>query len=195
MDDDDEYDAEAYDSFQPLHEAVVPPSPVAPPSPTRRGPPSPTHSSVNESIEIKTEPLIEESMERLSYVQGVLGVVIFDRDGGIIRTTMELADAARYATRGAALLERARASADALSEQLDTLAVRTKKFELLLSASPTGSFCILVVQNPYSETRKEPHSAKVLREKCEKLGIKIPRGADRQEVLEMLEMEMMRRGM
>uniref|UniRef100_A0A7S4B095 Roadblock/LAMTOR2 domain-containing protein n=1 Tax=Chrysotila carterae TaxID=13221 RepID=A0A7S4B095_CHRCT len=142
-----------------------------------------------------TSVAIDETLERLCYVQGVTGVLIFDKEGGIVNTTLDATEAAKYAASCATLLQRA---ADAVADERDSLSmlsVRTKKHELLLSRADNGEYGILVVQNPYVTTRQDPHSAKELRKKCERLGIIIPRGADRQEVLELLESEMMKRGM
>jgi len=154
---------------------------------------SQSHEDVEESINLTSDSMISETIDRLSYVHGVLGVVIFDQESQVIRTTLEKVQAAKVAATALQLLQRARAVVED-DDALGTLAVRTKKHEMLLSLSENGGFGIAVLQNPYLK-EIVVHGTKALRQKLEKLGVDIPRGADRQWLLELLESEMLKRGM
>ena len=170
-----------------------PAAPLSPPTPLGQ---SIGHSSVGTDIDVNTEALIEETIERLSRVHGVQvarrrrgraartmaahagaarpiprarpapalgggsrrpgprgwqGVVIVDRDGLIIRSTLATAMASRYGAYMLPLLERARQCAEVVDgpkSKLHMLCVRTRKHEMLLCAEPSALFSILILQDP-----------------------------------------------
>mmetsp|Transcript_44189 Transcript_44189/g.116690 ORF Transcript_44189/g.116690 Transcript_44189/m.116690 type:complete len:252 (-) Transcript_44189:166-921(-) len=125
-----------------------PAAPLSPPTPLGQ---SIGHSSVGTDIDVNTEALIEETIERLSRVHGVQGVVIVDRDGLIIRSTLATAMASRYGAYMLPLLERARQCAEVVDgpkSKLHMLCVRTRKHEMLMCAEPSALFSILILQDP-----------------------------------------------
>ena len=101
-----------------------------------------------ENINVTSEGLLDETLERVGGVPGVLGAVVFDREGGVLRTTLGALEATRTAAAGAVLLERARGCVDQ-DDALSLFCVRTKKHELLLSTEKDGKYGIAVLQNPY----------------------------------------------
>lgn len=109
-------------------------------------------SSLPEEIDVNTHALIDETIQRLSFVHGVLGVLIVDRDGLIVRATMPMEEAAQLSGPTLSLLSRARdtvkkAEADG-DDELRMLCVRTRKHELLLCSEADGAFAVCVVQDP-----------------------------------------------
>jgi dynein light chain roadblock-type len=103
---------------------------------------------IAEDIQLKTEDLVQETIERLGGVHGVLGVVVLDKEGLVVRTSMPAADAARHAIVAHQLLTRARGLV-LPGDTLSTLRVRTKKHELVICNERLGAYAVLVVQNPY----------------------------------------------
>jgi len=107
---------------------------------------------VEEEIDINTHGLIEETVQRLSFIHGVLGVLIIDGAGQIVHATMPIEEAARMASPVLTLLDRAKSivvidSPDARGEELQMLCVRTRKYEMLLSLEANGAFAICVLQD------------------------------------------------
>ena len=106
-------------------------------------------SSLPEEIDISTHGLIEETVQRLSFIHGVMGVLIVDRDGLIVHATMPLEEAARLAGPTLQLLQRARSCVTLLpTDELRMLCVRTRKYELLLCSEADGAFAICCIQDP-----------------------------------------------
>ena len=85
-------------------------------------------------------------------MRGVLGVLILDGSGVVIRTTMDEKAVAKYASPAQQLLQRAR-SVVALTpgDRLTMLCVRTFKHEMLLCSERQAAFSILVIQNPNAD--------------------------------------------
>ena len=54
--------------------------------------------SIGEDIDVNSQGLVEETLERLNRVRGVLGVLILDGAGTVIRTTMEDKAVAKYSS-------------------------------------------------------------------------------------------------
>ncbi len=110
-------------------------------------------SGIDEDIQMKTEELVQETLERIGRVHGVIGAVILDADGLVLRATLPPADASRYAAAACQLLQRARAvvrePATEPGDVLTMLRVRTRKHELVICAEAVGKYALLVVQNPY----------------------------------------------
>ena len=105
-------------------------------------------SSLPEEIDISTHGLIDETVQRLSGVHGVLGVLIVDADGRIVHATMPMEEAAKLASPTLQLLQRARSCAAATpDDELRMLCVRTRKYELLLCSEQQGAFAVCVLQD------------------------------------------------
>ena len=106
----------------------------------------------DEEIDIDTHGLIDETMQRLSFVHGVFGVLIVDKDGLIVRATMPLEEAAKLAGPTLSLLQRAKSCAAVHEgDELQMLCVRTRKYELLMCLEASGAFAICVLQDPSPE--------------------------------------------
>ena len=105
-------------------------------------------SGLPEEIDVNTHGLIEETTQRLTFVHGVIGVLIVDRDGLIVHSTMPIEEAARLAGPTLQLLQRARAVAAVMpDDELRMLCVRTRKYELLLCSEADGAFAICTIQD------------------------------------------------
>ena len=117
---------------------------------------------VDEEIDIDTHGLIDETVQRLSFIHGVLGVMIVDRDGLIVHATMPLDEAARLAGPTLTLLQRAKGCAAlANGDELQMLCVRTRKYELLLCSEADGAFAICVLQDPSPEKAADATDAPI----------------------------------
>ena len=132
-------------------------APFSPTSPLGRS--TGLGSSIGEEISVKTDALIEETLERLRRAPGVQGVVLLDRAGLVLRHTLadaagmapDDASAARHASVAQQLLRRAAdivADTCARDDPLAMLQVRTKKHEMLVCSEKGGEFAILVIQTP-----------------------------------------------
>lgn len=113
------------------------------------------HDGIREDLDVSTEALIEETIDRLSFVHGVQGVIIIDRYGAVLRTSASMtpAAAARHAALVPPLLERARLCVDAVEKggELSMLCVRTRKHEMLLCSEAAQKYSVLVLQDPSAE--------------------------------------------
>lgn len=136
---------------------VVPPSPAGNQfgqSAGSQGFANASVSSLPEEIEINTHGLINETVERLSFIHGVLGVLIIDREGLIVHATMPMEEAAQLTGPVLQMLSRARECAKLGlgpgddGEPLSMLTVRTRKHEMLLCSEQSGAFAICVLQDP-----------------------------------------------
>ncbi|KAL1512167.1 hypothetical protein AB1Y20_005433 [Prymnesium parvum] len=128
--------------------------PLSPANPLGQSMQSNGHSTVGEDIDVSTEGLIDETMERLGFVHGVQGVLIIDRDGIVVRSTMAN-DAARYAAHMLPLLERAKLCTEAVEGpkgRFQMLCVRTRKHEMLMCTEKDMLFSILIIQDPNVES-------------------------------------------
>jgi predicted regulator of Ras-like GTPase activity (Roadblock/LC7/MglB family) len=145
----------------------------------------------------QSEKAMDESVGRLQAVHGVLGTVIFRGDGTVLKATLEPAEAVKLAAGAVQALGRARSSI-AAGDTLQQLVIRTKRYEMLLSCSNSFSassgFGMAVLQDPNLVVEKKV-GVRDLVAKMQKLGLEVPPGADRAWLLELLEGEMMRRGM
>ena len=86
-------------------EYTAPPSPMDPHCASMGGQSHASLGSIGEDIDVNSQGLVEESLERLSRVRGVLGVLILDGAGAVIRSTMEDKEDAKYASPVAQLLQ------------------------------------------------------------------------------------------
>jgi len=145
----------------------------------------------------ESERRMDDTLDRLQAVHGVLGIVIFCGDGTVLKSSLEPGDAMKLASGAVQALSRARASV-APGDALDQLVIRTKRYEMILTCSETFSsssgFGMAVTQDPNLVAEKKV-GVKDLVAKMRKLGLEIPPGADRAWLLELLESEMMKRGM
>lgn len=114
-----------------------------------------TSTSLPEEIDVTTHGLIDETVQRLSFIHGVLGVLIIDRDGLIVHATMPPEEAAQLSGPVLSLLQRARSIAavtpDTADEDFRMLCVRTRKYDMLLCSEQAGAFAICVLQDPQPE--------------------------------------------
>jgi len=145
----------------------------------------------------QTEKAMDDTVGRLQAVHGVLGTVIFRGDGTVLKTTLEPAEAVKLAAGAVQALGRARSSV-AQGDSLHQLVIRTKRYEMTLSCSDgfsgSSGFGMAVLQDPNLVVEKKV-GIRDLVSKMRKLGLEVPQGADRAWLLELLEGEMMRRGM
>ena len=109
-------------------------------------------SSLPEEIDVTTHGLIDETVQRLTFVHGVLGVMIIDADGKIVHATMPPEEAAQLTGPTMQMLQRARATCKNLDDELQMLCVRTRKYEMLLCAEADAKFAICVLQDPQPDT-------------------------------------------
>jgi hypothetical protein len=79
-------------------EYMEPPSPMDPHCASMGGQSHASIGSIGEDIDVNSQGLVEETLERLSRVRGVLGVLILDGGGAVIRTTMEDQAVAKYSS-------------------------------------------------------------------------------------------------
>ena len=108
--------------------------------------------SIGEDIDVNSQGLVEETLERLSRVRGVLGVLILDGSGAVIRTTMDERAVAKYASPVQQLLQRAHGVVGLTKgDRLQMLCVRTSKHEMLLCSERNQAYSILVIQNPNAD--------------------------------------------
>ena len=105
-------------------------------------------SSLPEEIDVSTHGLIDETVQRLSFIHGVVGVLIIDRDGLVVHATMPMEEAALLTGPVLQLLSRARECAKVGGDELTMLTVRTRKHEMLLCSEQGGAFAICVLQDP-----------------------------------------------
>jgi len=106
-------------------------------------------SSLPEEIDVNTHGLIDETVQRLSFIHGVLGVLIIDREGLIVHATMPMDEAAQLTGPTLQLLSRAREVAKLRpDDDFQMLTVRTRKHEMLLCSEANGAFAVMVIQDP-----------------------------------------------
>ena len=85
-------------------------------------------------------------------MRGVLGVLILDGSGAVIRTTMDERAVAKYASPVQQLLQRAHGVVGLTKgDRLQMLCVRTSKHEMLLCSERNQAYSILVIQNPNAD--------------------------------------------
>jgi predicted regulator of Ras-like GTPase activity (Roadblock/LC7/MglB family) len=109
-------------------------------------------SSLPEEINVTTNGLIEETVQRLTFVHGVMGVLIIDMDGKIVHATMPPEEAAQLTGPTLQMLQRARTACKNLEDELQMLCVRTRKYEMLLCAEGAGKFAMCVLQDPQPDS-------------------------------------------
>jgi len=113
-------------------------------------------SSLPEDIDVTTHGLIDETVQRLSFIHGVFGVLIIDRDGMIVHATMPAEEAAQLTGPTLQMLQRARAAvAHTPGDELSMLCVRTRKYEMLLCSEANVAFAVCVLQDPQPDTAVE----------------------------------------
>mmetsp|Transcript_30805 Transcript_30805/g.73091 ORF Transcript_30805/g.73091 Transcript_30805/m.73091 type:complete len:245 (+) Transcript_30805:48-782(+) len=126
-------------------EYMEPPSPMDPHCASMGGQSHASIGSIGEDIDVNSHGLVEETLERLSRVRGVLGVLLLDGAGTVIRTTMEDRAVAKYSAPVAQLLQRAHGVVGLTPhDRLGMLCVRTSKHEMLMCNQ--HGFSILVLQ-------------------------------------------------
>lgn len=169
-------DGGAYDDGFAAAGATLPPDAAAPPYDYPGNPQSPSApalgdsgrsfggraeastASIGEEIDVTTQGLIDETVQRLSFVHGVLGVLILDKDGLVVHATMPPQEAAQLTGPTLQMLQRARAATEVVApgDELQMLCVRTRKYEMLLCSEANGAFAVCVVQDPAPEQADAP---------------------------------------
>ena len=112
-------------------------------------------SSLPEEIDVNTSGLIDETVQRLTFVHGVIGVLIVDSEGRIVHATMPAEEAAQLTGPTLQMLSRARAAVGATpGDELSMLCVRTRKYEMLLCSEAAGEYAVCVLQDPQPDNRE-----------------------------------------
>ncbi|RKP27448.1 hypothetical protein SYNPS1DRAFT_12653 [Syncephalis pseudoplumigaleata] len=121
------------------HPAAWTQSSSSDPSFTPRGP---------SDITAPTEFNIEETVERIASRKGVHGVVILNRQGMAVRSTLPIDMTRQYAHLLSGLVQQTRNVVQDLDSenQLTFMRIRTKKHELMIAPSP--EYLLVVIQNP-----------------------------------------------
>mmetsp|Transcript_106981 Transcript_106981/g.149115 ORF Transcript_106981/g.149115 Transcript_106981/m.149115 type:complete len:97 (+) Transcript_106981:59-349(+) len=91
---------------------------------------------------------VEETLKRIQSHKGVLGVVIFDKNGISIKSTLDQATTVQYCTHLSNLAAQARSSVRDIdpTNDLTFLRIRSKKHEILVA--PHAEYLLCVIQNP-----------------------------------------------
>eukprot|EP00735_Rhodelphis_limneticus_P008442 TRINITY_DN2143_c0_g1::TRINITY_DN2143_c0_g1_i1::g.12913::m.12913 TRINITY_DN2143_c0_g1::TRINITY_DN2143_c0_g1_i1::g.12913 ORF type:complete len:110 (-),score=22.61,sp/Q9DAJ5/DLRB2_MOUSE/67.33/1e-44,Robl_LC7/PF03259.12/8.1e-26 TRINITY_DN2143_c0_g1_i1:230-559(-) len=101
---------------------------------------------------------VEETLKRIQAHKGVLGVIIVNSDGIVIRSTLDNAGSSngnsqsnQYAALITQLAAKARSAIRDLDPQNDLtfLRVRSKKHEIMVA--PDNEYMLIVIQNPSTE--------------------------------------------
>eukprot|EP00736_Rhodelphis_marinus_P007858 Rmarinus@m.21626 len=102
---------------------------------------------------------VEETLKRIQTHKGVLGVVIVNSDGIVIRSTLDSAGSSsngnsqsnQYAALITQLAAKARSAVRDLDPQNDLtfLRIRSKKHEIMVA--PDNEYMLIVIQNPSTE--------------------------------------------
>ena len=133
-------------------EYMEPPSPIDPHCASMGAQSHASIGSIGEDIDVNSHGLVEETLERLGRVRGVLGVLILDSAGTVIRTTMDDRTVAKYSSPVQQLLQRAHGVVGLTpNDRLSMLCVRTSKHEMLMCSERHEAFSILVLQNPSAD--------------------------------------------
>jgi dynein light chain roadblock-type len=94
---------------------------------------------------------IEDTLKRINSHKGVVGFVIVNAEGVVVRSTLPKDLTPTYASLITGLASKARAVVRDLDPQNDLtfLRLRSKKHEIMVA--PDQGFTLIVVQNPNSE--------------------------------------------
>ncbi|EDV99325.1 dynein light chain roadblock-type 2 [Drosophila grimshawi] len=91
---------------------------------------------------------VEEMLKRFQNVKNVVGILVVDNDGIVIKSTLDNQTAVHYAGIMRTLTEKARQvilDLDATNE-FTSMRMRTSYFEIILM--PQDNYIIVVIQNP-----------------------------------------------
>jgi predicted regulator of Ras-like GTPase activity (Roadblock/LC7/MglB family) len=107
-------------------------------------------SSLPEDIDVNTNGLIDETMQKLTHVPGVYAVLLIDKEGRIVHATMPAEEAAQLTAPTLQMLRSGRIAVEASSpgDELQMLCVRTRMYEMLLCGEVSGAFAVCVLQDP-----------------------------------------------
>ncbi|XP_068118496.1 dynein light chain roadblock-type 1 [Hyperolius riggenbachi] len=91
---------------------------------------------------------VEETLKRIQGQKGVQGIIIVNSEGIPIKSTMDNATTAQYASHMHQLVMRARSSVRDIDPQNDLtfLRVRSKKNEIMVA--PDKDYMLVVIQQP-----------------------------------------------
>ena len=91
---------------------------------------------------------MDETLKRISSKKGVKAVVILNKEGQAIRSTMDQEITKQYGQLISALVQQTRSTVATLDDQneLTFMRVRTKKHEIMIA--PDHDYLLIVIQNP-----------------------------------------------
>ena len=100
----------------------------------------------------------DDTLGRIEAHPGVNGVMVVTREGGVLRTNMDVSSTQLYASRYQHLIEKAHIVVREMDprNELQFLRVRTRKYEVMVA--PQEEFILLVTQNPV-QAEELPHKA------------------------------------
>merc|ERR1712227_370579 len=91
---------------------------------------------------------VDETMKRLQSHKGVTGLIVIDKEGIPIRSTLDNSTTVQYAGLITQLANKARSVIRDIDPQNDLtfVRVRSKKYEIIIA--PEKEFLLIVIQNP-----------------------------------------------
>jgi dynein light chain roadblock-type len=91
---------------------------------------------------------VDETMKRLQSHKGVTGLIVIDKEGIPIRSTLDNSTTVQYAGLITQLANKARSVVRDIDPQNDLtfVRVRSKKYEIIIA--PEKEFLLIVIQNP-----------------------------------------------
>merc|ERR550514_1155463 len=94
---------------------------------------------------------VEETLKRIQTHKGVIGVVVINKEGIPIRSTLDQQTTVQYASLISQLAAKAKSCVRDIDPQNDLtfLRIRSKKHEIMVS--PEKEYMLIVIQTPPSE--------------------------------------------
>ncbi|CAG5097358.1 unnamed protein product [Oikopleura dioica] len=91
---------------------------------------------------------VDETIKRLQSHKGVTGLIVIDKEGIPMRTTLDNSTTVQYAGLITQLAAKARSVVRDIDPQNDLtfVRVRSKKYEIIIA--PEKEFLLIVIQNP-----------------------------------------------
>jgi dynein light chain roadblock-type len=91
---------------------------------------------------------VDEIMKRIQSHKGVTGLIVVDKEGIPIRSTLDNSTTIQYAGLITQLAQKARSTIRDIDPQNDLtfVRVRSKKYEIIIA--PEKEFLLIVIQNP-----------------------------------------------
>jgi dynein light chain roadblock-type len=93
----------------------------------------------------------EETLKRIQTHKGVIGVVVINKEGIAIRSTLDQTSTVQYATLISQLAAKAKSAVRDIDPQNDLtfLRIRSKKHEIMVA--PEKEYMLIVIQEPPKE--------------------------------------------